>query len=313
MASSTAVAIRNEPGRVRSTLKGIRKYWFCYLLVAGTLALIFTFKYFPAMSAFYHSLTIWDGISSTRWAGLANFEKLFSRDVYRQAFQNMALLAVWSVVRVATFPLIAAALIYRIRSERMAYFYRLLFVLPIVVPFVVRVVVWRQFFDPNVGLLNAILNSFGVEGPLWLSGVDTALPSLMFVGFPWIEGVSMLIYLAGLLAIPTEIVEAAIVDGASSLRRFFTIELPLVLPQVRIIVILGTIFTLQDFGWQLVVTKGGPVYATTVPAYEMYQESMLNLRYGFGSAIGVVLFVIIFTLTLINHKLIRGSIEYQAT
>lgn len=301
-----------EPGRFQSTLQGIRRYWYCYLMIAGTLALVFTFKYFPAVSALYHSVTIWDGISSTRWAGLKNFQQLVSRDIYRQAFENLALLSVWTVIRDATFPLFAAALIYRLRREGTAYFFRLLFVLPIVVPFVVRVVVWRQFFDPNVGLLNALLGLAGLEGSRWLSGVDTALPSLMFVGFPWVEGVSMLIYLAGFLGIPNEVIEAAIVDGASSLRRFLSVELPLVIPQVRITVILATIRTLQDFGWQLVVTKGGPIHATTVPAYEMYQEAMLNLRYGFASAVGVVLFVIIFILTLINNRAIRGSIEYQA-
>jgi len=312
MVDSTVVASRREPGRFQSTLQGMRKYWYCYLMIAGTVALLFTFRYFPAMSALYHSVTIWDGISSTRWAGLKNFQLLVSRDIYRQAFKNLALLSVWTVFRSATFPLLGAALIYRLRSERMAYLFRLLFVLPIVVPFVVYAMVWRQFFEPTVGLLNTILNSVGLEGSMWLYSAATALPSLMFVGFPWIEGVGMLIYLAGFLGIPNEIIEAAIVDGASSLRRFFSVELPLVIPQLRITVILATIGTLQNFGWQLVVTKGGPSHATTVPAYEMYQEAMLNLRYGFASAIGVVLFVVIFTLTLINNKVIRGSIEYQA-
>jgi len=312
MVSLRTVAGRKGLGRLQGTLQGIRRYWYCYLMILGTFALLFTFKYFPSMSALYHSVTIWDGISSTRWAGLGNFQLLVSRDVYLTAFKNLALLSVWSVLRSATFPLLAAVLVYRLRNETMAYFFRLLFVLPVVVPFVVRVLVWRQFFEPTMGLLNTILESVGLEGSLWLNGPDTALLSLMFVGFPWIDGIGMLIYLAGLQGIPNEIIEASIVDGASGLRRFFTIELPLVIPQVRIIVILNTISALQDFGWQLVVTKGGPVHATTVPAYEMYEEAMLNLRYGFASAIGVVLFVIIFGLTLVNNRVIRGNIEYQA-
>jgi raffinose/stachyose/melibiose transport system permease protein len=186
------------------------------------------------------------------------------------------------------------------------------FVLPIVVPATVGILVWRQLYDPNVGLLNEILRLVGLPPSSWLNGVSTALPSLMFIGFPWVDGVGMLIYLAGLLAIPLEITEAAVMDGASSLRRFFTIELPLVIPQVRLIVILNVIGALQGFGWQLLVTRGGPNNATSVPAWEMYQSAMTGGRFGFASAVGMILFIIIFILTLINNASIRSSVEYQA-
>ena len=138
------------------------------------------------------------------------------------------------------------------------------------------------------------------------------MPSLMFMGFPWIDGVGMLIYLAGLLAIPMEVTEAAIMDGASSLRRFFSIELPLIIPQLRLILILNVIGALQGFGPQLLVTRGGPSNATTVPAWEMYQAATMSGRYGVASAIGVVLFVLIFSLTLLNNAAVRSSVEYQA-
>ena len=134
----------------------------------------------------------------------------------------------------------------------------------------------------------------------------------MFMGFPWIDGVGLLIYLAGLLAIPLEVIEASIVDGASSWRRFFAIELPLIVPQIRLIVILNVIGSFQNFGWQLLVTRGGPMGATTVPAWVMYYQAMFAQRFGIGSAIGVLLFVLIFALTMINKTSIRSSIEYQA-
>ena len=298
--------------RALDAVNGIRKYWYCYLMMAGTIVLLFTFAYLPAMSALYHSFTIWDAARPSRWAGLDNFQELVELDLYRKAFSNLALLWIWAVVRGATFPLLGAALIYRFRRESTAYYFRLLFVLPIVVPFVVRVLVWKEFFEPTVGFLNAALGAVGLEGSLWLYGMKTALPSLMFAEFPWIEGVSMLIFLAGLLNIPNETIEAAIVDGASGPRRFFAIELPLIIPQLRITVVLSTIRSLQDFGWQLLATSGGPINATTVPAYEMYKEAIINNRYGMASAIGVVLFVLIFTLTLINRKTIRSATEYQA-
>jgi raffinose/stachyose/melibiose transport system permease protein len=298
----------------QDTVRRAKKYWFCYPMLAGTFALLLTFSYYPALSAIYHSFTIWDGFRPERWAGLANYREIFESDVIiGKAFRNMLILTGWQVFRSVTFPLIGAALIYRLRDEKVAYFFRLVFVLPIVVPSVVGILVWRQLYEPNIGLFNEILKLVGLKPLSWLNSPQTALPSLMFIGFPWIDGVGMLIYLAGLLAIPLEIVEASIVDGATSLRRFFAIELPLVVPQIRVIVILNVIGSLQNFGWQLLVTSGGPNNATTVPAWEMYRAAMLSGRYGVASAIGVILFVIIFVLTLINNASIRSSVEYQAT
>jgi len=192
-------------------------------------------------------------------------------------------------------------------------FFRLLFVLPIVIPGVVGIMVWRQLYEPNFGLFNEILKGLGLQPLGWLNDADTALASLMFMGFPWITGVDMLIFLAGLLAIPLEIIEAAIMDGASSWRRFFSMELPLIVPQIRLIVILSAIQAMQGFGWQLLVTEGGPRNSTTVPAWVMYREAVRAGRFGVGTAIGTVLFLIIFAVTLINKAAIRSTVEYQAT
>ncbi len=295
------------------TLKRIRKYWYCYVMLLGTFALLITFSYYPALSAIYHSFTVWDGFRPERWAGIQNYQEVFTSEViFRKGFVNMLLLTVWQVVRSSTFPLLGAALLYRIRSEKLSYAYRMVFVLPLVVPAVVGILVWRQLYEPNFGLFNTILLALNMKPLAWLNSPNTALFSLMFTGFPWIDGVGLLIYLAGLLAIPSEILEAATMDGATSLRRFFAMELPLIVPQVRLIVILNVIGSLQNFGWQLLVTRGGPNNATTVPAWEMYQSAMTEGRFGVASAIGVVLFVLIFVLTLVNNSYIRSNVEYQA-
>lgn len=300
--------------QVRDILRRIRRYWYCYVMIAGTFALLITFSYLPAISAIYHSFTVWDGFRPARWVGLQNYREVFTSEIiFRKAFLNMAILGLWQVFRAITFPLFGAALVYRLRDEKTAYLFRLLYVLPIVVPSVVGVLVWRQLYEPNIGLFNEILKLLHAKPLAWLNGASTAIPSLMFMGFPWIDGVGMLIYLAGLLAIPGEVIEAAIVDGAGTLRRFFTIELPLVIPQLRLILILNVTWSLQSFAWQLVVTRGGPNNATTVPAWEMYQSAMTSGRFGLASAIGVVLFVVIFGLTLINSSAVRSGAEYTAS
>jgi raffinose/stachyose/melibiose transport system permease protein len=215
------------------------------------------------------------------------------------------------VFRSVSFPMVAAALLYRLRNENTAYFFRLLFVLPIVVPGVVGILVWQQLFQPSYGLFNVVLKSFGLAPLAWLNDPSTALSSLMFVGFPWIDGVGMLIFLAGFLSISREVVEAAIMDGCSSVRRFFEIEIPLIIPQLRVVIILNVIGALQGFGWQLVITRGGPLKATSVPAWEMYYSAMFDGRFGVGSAIGVILFLIIFVLTLINITTLRSKVELE--
>ena len=281
-------------------------------MMSGTMVLLIVFAYYPAFAAFYYSFTYWDGYLPARWAGLANYREVFTQSIFRKAFANMFLLSGWQIVRAATFPLLGAALIYRLRSEKLAYAFRLLFVLPIVIPSVVGILVWRQLYDPNIGLFNEILQAMGLETLSWLNDPKTALASLMFMNFPWIDGVGMLIYLAGLLAIPLEVIEAAIMDGAGSWKRFWAMELPLIVPQIRLIVILNVIGAFQGFGWQLLVTEGGPMDSTTVPAFQMYREAMGSGRFGVGSAVGVILFVMIFALTMINRASIRSDVEYDA-
>jgi raffinose/stachyose/melibiose transport system permease protein len=315
--AGSAVASRLAPtrrARYKDTWRLVKKYWFCYAMIAGTFALLITFSYYPAISAIYHSFTYWDGFRPETWAGLANYKEMFASEVIiGKSFVNMLILVTWQVFRAIVFPLIGAALVYRLTSERTAYAFRLVYVLPIVVPATVGIIVWRQLYEPNVGLFNELLKGVGLRPIAWLNSPKTALQSLMFIGFPWIDGVGMLIYLAGLLAIPNEVIEAAIMDGASSIKRFFAIEFPLIIPQFRLILILNIIGGLQNFGWQLLVTRGGPNNATTVPAWEMYQSAIHGGRFGFASAIGVVLFIIILILTLFNNSAVRSSVEYEAS
>ncbi len=306
------IARGRDTSSLQELLRRVRKYWFCYPMMAGTFALLIIFCYQPAVSSVYHSLTIWDGFRPERWVGLQNYREMIASTEIRRGFVNMTILGTAQMIRIVICPLIVGAMIYRLRSEGWAYFYRYLFVIPIVIPSVVGILVWRQLFEPNVGLFNAILRALGLPTLAWLGSPDTALFSLIFMGFPWIDGVDVLIILAGLLAIPLEIVEASIVDGVSSTRRFFSIELPLIVPQIRLIAILNVIYVIQTFGWQLLVTRGGPNYATTVPAWSIYKSAMQAGRYGYASAVGVTLFVLIFILTLINNATIRSSIEYQA-
>jgi raffinose/stachyose/melibiose transport system permease protein len=316
----TGVAARTDltgvtaPKARRRTLP--QRIWrrrFCYIAMLPTFLLLGIFTYFPAISAFYHAFTAWDGFTPAQWIGFANFAEMFRSDTLQHAWRNLIILTLWPVIQVLTIPVLVAELIFAVRSQRLAHFFRTIFVVPIVVPTTVTIMLWQYFYDPNVGLFNSILQWAGSSArPEWLADYNLALPSLMGVGFPWVNGIAVLIYLAGLLAIPPEVIDAGRLDGAVGFTRFRKLDLPLIMGQIKLMVILTVIGALQYFGLQLFLTNGGPANATTVPAYEMYEAALRDSRFGFASAIGVFLFVIIFTLTVINNRFIRSSVEYDA-
>jgi ABC-type sugar transport system permease subunit len=300
-----------QTSRFVRTLLQMKARWYCYVMIAGTFLLLLTFDYIPAFSAIYHSFTKWDGFRPPAWVGLKHYQAVFTDPVLLKGAGNALLLGSWGMLISVTVPLIAAALVFHVRSERLANFFRLLFVLPIVVPGLVGLYVWQELYNPNTGLLNEILQWLGREPLAWLNAPKTALFSIMFAGFPWVDGIGLLIYLAGFLAIPQEVLEAATVDGAGKWKRFFSVELPLVMPQVRLTALLNVIGAFQDFGWQLVVTQGGPLRATTVPAWEMYYRAMEGGRYGAASTIGMLLFIVIFALTLLNEKVFTTASYFE--
>jgi ABC-type sugar transport system permease subunit len=298
------------PASRRGILWRLWKNRSLYLLIAPVFLGAGLFQYYPALMALYRSFYAWDG----RWAhfvGLDNFHFFLTDPRLLISWLNVAKLLVFHLIVVLTMPLLVAYLIYRLRDESHRYRYRVLFILPIVVPGFVNIVLWKWFYSLN-GPINFLLRGVGLESwtRVWLGDPDTALYALMFMGFPWVGGITMLIYLAGLLAIPTEVLDAATVDGATGLKRFWLVEMPLVQGQLKLQVILTFIGTIQGFQAPLIMTRGGPGYATMVPGLRMYEAAMVDFKLGYASSIGVILFIVIFTLTLINQRFIRGGQEY---
>ena len=144
----------------------------------------------------------------------------------------------------------------------------------------------------------------------WLVDQHTALVAIIFIGFPWVAGVGILIYYAGLTAINPEVFDAAAIDGSVGLNRILHIDVPLIIGQVKLSLILSAIGGLQGYFVQFLLTQGGPGWSTMVPGYYMYQSAFVNGNMGLGSAVGVFLFVLIFAITVINMKFIRSSQDY---
>ncbi len=223
----------------------------------------------------------------------------------------MAMLTAFNILVVLIFPLAIARLIFGLSSERARYLYRLLFLLPIVVPGIAGTLIWRGMIYNDHGLVNETLRAIGLGGVArgWLSDPNAALWAVAFIGFPFAGGVNMLIYYAGLSSIPESVQDAAQLDGASGLRKFFKVEYPLVMSQVKLLVILTIMGGVQSFEGMLALTKGGPGFKTMLPGLWMYLNDFSFQRMGYACAMGVILFLIILGLTILNLKYFRSTEE----
>ena len=284
----------------------------CYLLLIPTFALVMLFNYYPAGSALYHSFFEWNGANFIRFIGLGNFIEMTKDPIIGQSLLTLVKLTLLSLTINLTFPLAAAALIFHLRDLRLAYFYRVLFVIPMVVPSMVVLMIWRFIYSPNIGLLNQFLKLIGmaVLARPWLGDFKLALYAIIFIGFPWVAGIGTLIYLAGFQAIPTELLDAAAIDGASTRKRLWYVELPLVMSQIKLIVILTVIGSFQNFTTIMVMTNGGPGTTTMVPGLYLYRNAMYYNKMGYACAIGTTLFILTLVLTYLNTRYLRSSVEY---
>ncbi len=277
-----------------------------YVFLLPTFIFIVLFSYYPAESALYHAFTAWDGITTATWVGAQNFQGLVTDPEFTISIANVAKLTAFQMVLAVTVPLTVARLIMGVSSPRWRFVYRLCFILPFVVPQVVLILVW-QFIYAGTGALNQILGTLHLASLQqdWLGNPTLALYSVMAMGFPYVDGFGLMIYTAGLQAMPAELREAAAVDGASPLRTFFAVEIPQIHGQLRLMWVLAIINGIQNFTQILILTQGGPGYSTMVPGVVMYQYAFTNQQFGKASAIGTVLFVVTLALTILNLRLGR--------
>jgi raffinose/stachyose/melibiose transport system permease protein len=176
------------------------------------------------------------------------------------------------------------------------------------IPGTVIMLVWKYLMlDPLNGVVNAILIKFGIAPLGWLGEVKTALPGLILIGFPWIAGTNLLIYLAGIQSIPESIIESATLDGIRVLRRIFMIDIPLLIGQFKLLIVLGIIGGIQGFQLQYITTNGDPAYATIVPGLWMYRRAFQFNDFEYASTIGVVIFLVILFFSYLNIKFINAD------
>jgi len=299
--------VGSSPARKRTLAKRLWQGRVAYLMLAPTFVLLLVFLYYPAFMGLYRSFFKWSAGAEAKFIGLDNFVTLLTKDkVFLQSLWHVVQLASWYLISTLLLSITMAILIHRLWRQGVKYFFRLFTVLPVIIPGIVILMLWKFIYDASIGPLNALLIAVGLKHwtHAWLSDPNTALYAVMLRNFPWTDGVATLILLAGFQAIPVEVVESSMLDGAGGLRRLWSIELPLVTGQIKLISVLTIIWGVQEFTAIFAMTQGGPINSTMVPGMWMYWNAFSINKMGYASAIGVVMFIITMILTLINMRYI---------
>jgi len=268
-----------------------REALYGYVMASPWIIGFVIFTLAPIVASFVIGLYSTNFLNKFEYVGLHWYRSMFVDRLVHKAFLNTAYYSFLTVPLGTILALTIAVMLNQgIRGQSI---WRTLYYLPSVVSVVAVSLLWRWLYEPEIGLLNTLLRSIGIQGPRWIFSVGWAMPSIIIMGLWWNAGAPMLIYLAGLQGIPTALYEAAEIDGASSFRRFFAITLPLLTPTIFFNVILGIIGSWQVFGQALIMTDGGPDNATLTAVLHLYRTGFQNLYFGYASAQGWLLFLVV--------------------
>ena len=274
-----------------------------YAFLAIPMLLLLLIKVYPVVYNLYLSFTTYELAGPPRWVGLKNYAWVLTARVNQRALVNTILYAVGAVPLGTALALLVAVLLNRPLRGRLLY--RVLYYLPVVTSAVVVAMVWRLIYNPQSGLLNALLGAIGLPAQKFLSSEQQALPCLIVVMIWGALGYNMVIYLAGLQDIPPELYEAARIDGASDVQYFWHVTLPLLNPVTLFIVVSSAVGVFRSFSIVYMMTQGGPNYATTNLVWEVYTNAFSFLRFGRAAAISITLLVIVLAISLLQFRLIR--------
>ncbi len=264
----------------------------------------------PAFLSIYFSLTNWDGLSPVmRFVGLQNYKDMMRDERFINAFKNTIVLAISLTILENIVALALAMLVNKVIKART--FFRSIFYIPNLLSGIVTGYIWVALMNYSFGVINLFLNKLGIESIDWLGNSSLALWSIVFVMVWKGAGYYMVIYIAGLNAIPSDILEAADIDGASAFKKFVRITIPMLAGTFTINLTLALINGLKVFDQIVAMTSGGPGFATETLTYQIYTVAFSEGRQGYGTAVAMVLFLLTMVFSIINTKITR-SFEQEA-
>ncbi len=287
----------------------VSKHLVAYSFILPNLLGFAIFTLIPMVFSLLLAFMHWDGANQVSWAGLANFQRLLRDETFNIALKN-TLYYVAGTVPTTMLASLGLAMVLN-QPLRGRNFFRTTYFFPYVASLVAVAVVWNLLFFPSAGPVNEALRSLGVQNPpRWAASVDWAMPTVILASIWRGMGYYMIIYLAALQGIPARLYEAAAIDGANAWQKFRYVTLPMLTPATFFISIMLTISSFKVFDLIMVMTGGGPGRATNVLVIHTYNTAFREFRFGYSSAIAMVLFVLVLAITIAQFYMERRWVRY---
>lgn len=286
-----------------------KQYWnrealIAFLFILPSLIGFIVFYAVPTVRGVYISFTDWDMLTEAKFVGIQNYEKLFADPQFWRSLQVTAYYVLLNIPIQTALALGLAVLMDRVAKSSLL---RGVFIMPWLLPPVLVAMVWLWMLDPTLGFINQILQAVGIPRQPFLGSPAQAMPSIALINNWQYTGYTALLIYAGLQTIPKEVYEAAAIDGASEVRTFFSITVPLLRPVLVFVLVTSIIGSFQIFDTIAVTTRGGPVDATRVITWYIYEYAFSRFQMGYATAIAFVLFVILLIATLIQMRILNAN------
>ncbi|HHV80930.1 TPA: sugar ABC transporter permease [bacterium] len=288
-----------------------REERYFYLCISPWIAGFLIFTAGPIVASLFFSFCNYDVVTPPDWIGIQNYKRLLSDPLFWQSLKVTSYFSLVSVPLGIALSLIIAILLNQ--NIKGLTWFRTIYYMPSVISGVAVALLWMWIFNPEFGVLNFLLwKLFHIQGPAWLMSEEWVIPALIIMSL-WGIGGDIVIYLAGLQGIPTELYEAAEIDGANSFNKFLNITIPMMSPVLLFTLIMGIINSFQVFTQAYVMTRGGPHYASLFYVLYIYQNAFQFFSMGYASALSWILFLIILVLTFLIFKSSPLWVYYEST
>jgi len=281
---------------------------FAYLALLIPVLVLSTFILLPTILAGYYSFTSFNMVTEPTFIGWSNYIRLFKDPIFIAALCNTTIYMVACVILQVSIGLGLGMVVTRTWLKGKVLF-RTIYFLPVVLSMVAVAIIWQWVFDARVGLLNMALDVFGVAAQPWLKSSSQALLAIIIISVWKFTGYNVVIFTAAIQNLPIEYYEAAAVDGSNGWTDFWYITLPLIKPSILFTTITSAIGSFQAFDAVYVITQGtgGPNFSTMTLLVYLYKHAFDNMKFGYGSAVSIVMFVILIILTLIQLRIGESS------
>jgi multiple sugar transport system permease protein len=284
-----------------------REQGIAYLFLLPALVIFTLVTWYPILNTILYSFQKVNVAGVQGWVGFSNYARMFGNPVFYKAWQNTISYVLLSLVMGAMVPIFLALMINEMRG--LSSFFQTVVYLPTLIPIAVGLIVWRQIYAPEGGILNSVFALINLKPQLWLQNPSLAKPALIVI-MTWIgAGGSTLLYLYALREIPTELFEAAELDGFSVFQRIRYIALPLLRSRIQIMLVLQVITVAQVFTEPFILTNGGPANSTTSPVLEIYNTAFTRTDFGLASAWGVSMLVALSAFSILYVVFTRDDLK----